>query len=357
MNVPFGTPGGTGGNPPVLAFGSKPRPLTTRMSPAWTRVLPTGVTPSAVHLDVRPERRRGTGLRRRTPAATTSRPQPGHHHQCADSAADPRPTEFLSPMRAPNTRPTARAAPIGPGNRLRRSTGTLGSGMQQYALIAAGLLALVGCRALVRGGASIATRLGVSPLVGLTVVSIGTSLPELAVGIDAAVNDAGAMAIGNIAGTNIVNILLIPVCRRRSSHWRCSGAPAHRPAVHGGVQRSTAPRTVCGRNASRFDGALLLVFAIAYTGLAIRADLTSKLTGRASDSRRTGRPSPWWTAAAQPCGGIALVVIGADWLVDGAATWPTTRCQQGRHRPDRVGDRDIGTRTGHHPGVDGARQS
>lgn len=193
--------------------------------------------------------------------------------------------------------------------------------MQQYALIAAGLLALVvGAEALVRGGASIATRLGVSPLlVGLTVVSIGTSLPELAVGIDAAVNDAGAMAIGNIAGTNIVNILLIlglsaaivPLALQRRT------LRIDLPCM---VFSAVLLLVLCaGGTLSRFDGALLLVFAIAYTGLAIRADLTSKSSpAEHPTADAPDEPSPWWTAAAQLCGGIALVVIGADWLVDGA---------------------------------------
>ena len=71
-------------------------------------------------------------------------------------------------------------------------------------------LLVVGAEVLVRGGAQIATRLGIPPMVvGLTVVSIGTSFPELAIGIDATLRDAGPLAVGNIAGTNIVNLLLI----------------------------------------------------------------------------------------------------------------------------------------------------
>ena len=46
-------------------------------------------------------------------------------------------------------------------------------------------------------------------MIGLTVVSVGTSAPELATGIDSAINDAVPLAIGNAAGTNIVNLLLV----------------------------------------------------------------------------------------------------------------------------------------------------
>jgi len=73
----------------------------------------------------------------------------------------------------------------------------------------AGLGALVvGAEVMVRGSARAASRLGISPIVvGLTVVSIGTSMPELAVGVVAASEGSGALAVGNIAGTNVVNML------------------------------------------------------------------------------------------------------------------------------------------------------
>ena len=78
-------------------------------------------------------------------------------------------------------------------------------------LVVGGLaLLIVGAEVLVRGAAALAGALGVPPVVvGLTVVSVGTSAPELAIGIDSAINDAGPLSIGNVAGTNIVNLLLI----------------------------------------------------------------------------------------------------------------------------------------------------
>jgi cation:H+ antiporter len=69
---------------------------------------------------------------------------------------------------------------------------------------------LIGGEGLVKGAASLARGLGVSPLaVGLTVVAFGTSAPELAVSINAATRDAGYIAFGNIFGSNIANIGLI----------------------------------------------------------------------------------------------------------------------------------------------------
>lgn len=78
-------------------------------------------------------------------------------------------------------------------------------------LIAGGLAILViGAEALVRGASRLAAALGVSPLViGLTIVAFGTSSPELAVSLQSALNGQPDLAIGNVVGSNILNVLLI----------------------------------------------------------------------------------------------------------------------------------------------------
>jgi cation:H+ antiporter len=78
-------------------------------------------------------------------------------------------------------------------------------------ILAAGLVFLLGGgELLVRGASALARSLGVSPLaIGLTVVAFGTSAPELAVNIRAAVADSGTLAFGNIFGSNMANIGLI----------------------------------------------------------------------------------------------------------------------------------------------------
>jgi cation:H+ antiporter len=78
-------------------------------------------------------------------------------------------------------------------------------------VILAGLAGLlVGAELLVRAATALAAGLGIPPIViGLTVVSLGTSLPELAIGIDAARQGSPGLAVGNIVGTNLVNLLFI----------------------------------------------------------------------------------------------------------------------------------------------------
>ncbi len=80
-----------------------------------------------------------------------------------------------------------------------------------YLMIAAGFVFLLGgADVFVRGAVAIAAKLNVSPLViGLTVVAFGTSAPELLVSLDAALAGAGNMALGNVVGSNIANLLLI----------------------------------------------------------------------------------------------------------------------------------------------------
>ncbi|MBI4235091.1 calcium/sodium antiporter [Candidatus Peregrinibacteria bacterium] len=97
-------------------------------------------------------------------------------------------------------------------------------------LILVGLAVLIfGAKALVSGAASLARKMGVSPLVvGLTVVAFGTSAPELIVNVFSAIKGSADIAIGNVIGSNIANILLVlgvasvivPLTVQRNTVWR-----------------------------------------------------------------------------------------------------------------------------------------
>lgn len=85
------------------------------------------------------------------------------------------------------------------------------AGFHPVFVFIAGLVVItVGADFILRSASRLAAMLGIKPiLIGLTVVSIGTSMPELAVGITAVKENLGPMAVGNIAGTNIFNIMFI----------------------------------------------------------------------------------------------------------------------------------------------------
>ncbi|MGW0161168.1 calcium/sodium antiporter [Mycobacterium sp. NPDC003323] len=187
-----------------------------------------------------------------------------------------------------------------------------------------GLAALVlGAEVMVRGGAEVAARLGISPIViGLTVVSIGTSLPELAVGVVAAQEGSGALAVGNITGTNVVNLLLI----LGLSALIVPLAMATRTLrfelpVMAGAAVLMLVLTLDG-TLSRTDGVILVACAVVYTVAVIRMTRRESRAvvgeyAQAYEPEPAGpRPTPLYVALM--LGGIAVVVIGADWLVDGA---------------------------------------
>ncbi|WP_017302209.1 calcium/sodium antiporter [Nodosilinea nodulosa] len=77
-------------------------------------------------------------------------------------------------------------------------------------LVAGGALLLVGAEALVRGASRLAALLGISPLIiGLTIVAYGTSAPEMAVSVQSSLAGQGDIALGNVIGSNIFNVLVI----------------------------------------------------------------------------------------------------------------------------------------------------
>ncbi|MCV7056055.1 calcium/sodium antiporter [Mycolicibacterium gilvum] len=192
-----------------------------------------------------------------------------------------------------------------------------------------GLLTVIaGAEVMVRGGAEVAARLGISPIIiGLTVVSIGTSMPELAVGVVSAADGSGALAVGNIAGTNVVNILLI----LGLSALLVPLALAMRTIRFELPMMAVAALLFWGLaadgNLSRLDGGILVTAAVGYTAAviwsarresrAIAAEFASEFAPEPVATttevrRRTA------THVAMTVGGIVVVVIGADWLVDGA---------------------------------------
>ena len=82
--------------------------------------------------------------------------------------------------------------------------------LQVFLLLVGFLLLVKGADWFVEGAASIAKKMGIPQLiVGLTIVAMGTSMPEAAVSITAAINNNAGITVGNVVGSNIMNILII----------------------------------------------------------------------------------------------------------------------------------------------------
>lgn len=186
---------------------------------------------------------------------------------------------------------------------------------------------LLGAEMLLRSAAQVARMLGVSPIViGLTVVSVGTSAPELAVGITAVAEGKGALAVGNIAGTNIFNILFI---LGLSAALR--PLPVREQSVVLDVPTMIASALALVVISSdglltRAEGFVLLAAAVAYTGAlvrysrrespAVQREFADELPVAPRGHAR--RVATFTRDAALLAAGIALTVLGADLLVAGA---------------------------------------
>jgi cation:H+ antiporter len=198
-------------------------------------------------------------------------------------------------------------------------------------LFALGLVALVGgAEILVRGASRLATSLGVSPLVvGLTVVAFGTSAPELAVGVSSALAGQPDIALGNVVGSNIANVLLV-----------LGVAALVAPVVAGSrVVRREVPLMIAASvllwlmalsgQIDRLEGILLVAGILAYTAFLVRSSRREAAAVRAEfaaefgvGAGRAGRAIA--ANLVLVVAGLALLLVGADWIVDGAVAMATT---------------------------------
>ena len=197
-------------------------------------------------------------------------------------------------------------------------------------LFVAGLaLVVLGAEGVVRGAARVAGALGISPMViGLTIVSIGTSAPELAVGIVSARQGIGGLAVGNIAGTNLVNLLLILGLSAllRPLPLKLQIFKLELPVIVAAAIVMTLlawDGLLSGR-----DGMLMLLAGLAYS--AALFEYTRRASRSAKREYREEYAAPPVAAATAGraghaayalllVGGIALTVVGAEVLVRGAS--------------------------------------
>ncbi len=188
------------------------------------------------------------------------------------------------------------------------------------------VLLVVGAEMLVKGASRLAGACGISPLVvGLTVVAFGTSAPELAVSLKAAMSDQASIAVGNVVGSNIFNVLFIL-----------------------GLSALIVPLTV-SQQLIRLDVPLMVALSVLVLVLVLDGRLSPLesgmlvigLTGytgwllyqsrRESNAIKAEYDEAFGDAPGKPArplhnillvvGGLVLLVMGARWLVDSAVTF------------------------------------
>lgn len=197
-------------------------------------------------------------------------------------------------------------------------------------MFAAGLvIVLLGAEMVLRAAARIANRLRVPPiLIGLTVVSVGTSVPELGVGLAAVAENKGPLAVGNIAGTNMLNILFILGLSAliRPLPTRMLSVRLDVPVMIASALALVA--MAWDGRLDRGEGTLLLIAAVLYTvalvrlsraeGPALQREFSQEFAS-APAAAHTGQRWPG-VLAVLLAAGIALTLVGADLLVNGAAS-------------------------------------
>jgi cation:H+ antiporter len=178
-----------------------------------------------------------------------------------------------------------------------------------------------GAEILVRGASNIGLRCGLSPLVvGLTIVAFGTSAPELAVALYAAIQGTGDLVSGNVVGSNIFNIAIILGL----------SAIIQRLTVHYQILRWDMPIMLLasilftiflytGGAIVRWEAAILFTGLVAYTTMAVRMEQKAKKTTEISDlPGEKALHRPLVVPIVQLLVGISGLVLGSNILVDHA---------------------------------------
>lgn len=192
-------------------------------------------------------------------------------------------------------------------------------------LALAGLALLVGgAELLVRGASRLAAAIGISPLViGLTVVAYGTSAPELAVSINAGIAGQADIAAGNVVGSNIFNVLFILGLSAMISPLAVSRQLIRLDVpLMIGVSLLFLVLALDG-TISRLEGGFLAAGLIAYTAWSIIQGRKEQAAVRENFEAHFVHPrSPGAGATALNLvfivAGLAMLVLGSEWLVDGA---------------------------------------
>jgi cation:H+ antiporter len=196
--------------------------------------------------------------------------------------------------------------------------------MLVYVLFAVGFVLLIkGADWLIEGAADIARKFRIPEIViGLTVVAFGTSAPELAVNIIASVGGNNGLAIGNIVGSNIANVLLIlgvagsmtNLTVQKNTVWREIPFSLFAALLLGFLVNDQISGGAVTDQISRADGLVLIamfVLFLFYTFHLGKNNLTEELP-EADDTR------PMWKSVGMLVTGLAGLVIGGQWIVDGA---------------------------------------
>ncbi len=193
------------------------------------------------------------------------------------------------------------------------------------ALVIGVVCLVVGAELLVRGAATIASKLGIAPvIIGLTVVAFGTSAPELAVSVSAAIGGNADVAFGNVVGSNIGNILLI-----LGASAVVGGLAVQQRIIRFDIPLLIAVSVVgllmsLDNTIGRTDGIILFAGVITYVGWLVRearserSDVVDEYTESMESLEGGAVERPLWFNVALVVAGLTVLVAGSQLLVAAA---------------------------------------
>jgi cation:H+ antiporter len=193
-----------------------------------------------------------------------------------------------------------------------------------FTVLGLGIL-VIGGELTLRGAIGLAKLLGVSTaMIGLTVVAFGTSAPELVVSLEAVIDGAPDIAIGNVVGSNIANILLVLGVGALIAPLICDPGSVRRD----GTAMMVAMAFLVGLGLlgaiQAWQGVLMLIALIAYVTWSYRLDQRNGAATAVADlherevEETTGVPTATWLVLLYVLIGLAALIGGAKLLVDGA---------------------------------------
>lgn len=188
-------------------------------------------------------------------------------------------------------------------------------------LIIGFVLLIKGADFFVEGSSSVAKMLKVpSIIIGLTIVAMGTSLPECAVSITASLTDNNALAVSNAVGSNIFNLIVV-----------CGLSALFAPLVvdKGTLKKEFPFAVLCGvlllvlgysgMVLGRVDGLILLAVFVGFLLWMVRSALKARASASAAGSGDDYVVMPVWRCIVYIIGGIIAIKFGGDFVVDGAS--------------------------------------
>ena len=189
--------------------------------------------------------------------------------------------------------------------------------MMTYLILIAGLVLLVlGAELLVKGASRIAAGFGISPLIiGLTIVAFGTSAPEMAISVSSALKGEADIAVGNVVGSNIFNVLFILGVSALITPLLVSKQLVRLDVPVMVVVSILAFAFAVDGRISFIEGAVLFGGIVTYLAVLFRIGRHSDEEGESIE-----KSAHWAIDVALIVVGLALLVLGSRWLVASAVT-------------------------------------